>query len=141
MGKRSDNELVQIDKLPIANNEGGILVRLYRGLIRKKNLGGYRLLALINEYGRKNGNNELSGTTQSRSSMVKLLKDGSISFKSFINIIFNLLKVTRIRIDITCYWADDDYEKVSLSFRANEVDPGEEEEEDEKGAKDGKRKK
>jgi len=77
---------------PVSKNEDGILTSLFRNMLVKSGLIPY-LSFRINEYVRNGG-------SKNKASIFKIIFNGEMTWKSFMFLIFDILKVEKMTISI-----------------------------------------
>lgn len=131
MRKRNASNL-DLEKHPIAANEGGILVAILRSIIRQKGWSkkvGY----LIDRYGHKiknQGDNNLN-KVKSKSTVIADLLKNAITFKVFIYICKYILGITKLTIIVEAEFADKQVVVAHQKFAMDNLEESIEEEETE----------
>lgn len=104
--KKRNNSNLDFDKHPVAANEGGILARLLRSLITKKNYQG-KLGYFIDRYGNRASKNMSSyAKVKSKSTVTNDLMSPSMTFKVFFYLLKNIFGVKYLTIIIEAEFPD-----------------------------------
>ena len=127
MRKRNASNL-DLEKHPIAANEGGILVALLRSIIKQKGWSkkiGY----LIDRYGQKiktEGDNNLI-KVKSKSTVIADLLKKAITFKVFIYICKYILGIRKLTIIVEAEFADKQVVVAHQKFAMDNIQESDEE--------------
>ena len=103
---------------PVSNKEGGILASIWRQIIKQLNLMpalDYLVARYISKSKRLE-NKIPSMKRKTKSTLIKNITTTDMTWKVFLDLVFNLLEVKRIRLDITLTHANGEETRTSVKI-------------------------
>ncbi len=114
----------------ISSKEGGALTALWRAVLKENNFF-YMIDLLVNRYVRKTDTMDGRSTVikrKTRSSLINNITATEMTFKTFLDLLFNFLAVKKVTITIMLTHANNDESVHSIAINNNDYIISEEEE-------------
>lgn len=125
MAKRNNTNL-RLENHAIADNEGGILARLLRGIINSKGWTN-KIGFFVDRYGNKQKNSSQYSKVKSKSTIITNLTSSSITFKVFIDLLKNVFNVKKMTIIIEAEFSDGEKASSHVTFTMDNIKEKEDE--------------
>lgn len=117
---------------PVDNNESGVLSALWRNIVLQLNILP-AMDVLISRYcnsSSTNLGNEQSIKKKTKSTLVANITSTGMTFKTFLDLLFNFLRVKKINISVKLTYAngDESFHSINVDQNAVDYEPDEEKE-------------
>lgn len=119
MAKRNNTNL-RLENHSIADNEGGILARLLRGIINNKGWSN-KIGFFVDRYGNRQKNANQYSKVKSKSTIITNLTSPSITFKVFIDLLKNVFNVKKMTIIVEAEFSDGEKESTFVTFTMDNI--------------------
>jgi hypothetical protein len=117
---------VEFDDL--SSKEGGVLSALWRAILKENNFI-YAIDIMVNKYVRKTDileGRSVNVKRKTRSSLINNIAAGEMTFKTFLDLLFNFLSVRKITITIMLTHANNDKSIHTIDINNNDYNLEEE---------------